>query len=167
MKTLKVSNYDNTPLQVFQEFEIRKSVRGVILDNDKNIALIYSQKLDYHTLPGGGIEPGETPQQAIIRECREETGCTVNIIQTLGIVREIRAKHKKVGEIVGYVLEAVSHDAQILQPDEQEELLTVTWTPLKKAREIFNHEIIKYPEHKHIGQRALVFIDEVLKSSQI
>jgi len=26
--------------------------------------------------PGGGIKPGETPEQAAVRECREETGVT-------------------------------------------------------------------------------------------
>jgi ADP-ribose pyrophosphatase YjhB (NUDIX family) len=166
MKTLKVFNYDNTPQETSQEFEIKKSVRGIILDNNKNIALVHSQKLNYHTLPGGGIEPGETPQQAIIRECREETDCTVNIIKALGIVREIREEHKKIGEITGYLLETTRQNTQILRPDEQEELLTVIWTPLKKARETFHDEIIKYPEHKHIGQRALVFIDEILKNSQ-
>jgi 8-oxo-dGTP diphosphatase len=29
---------------------------------------------EYWTLPGGGIQPGDTPEQAVIREAAEETG---------------------------------------------------------------------------------------------
>ncbi|GAA3028385.1 NUDIX hydrolase [Microbacterium dextranolyticum] len=37
------------------------------------------------TLPGGGIEPGEDPADAVRREVREETGYEVEIDELLGI----------------------------------------------------------------------------------
>jgi len=37
------------------------------------------------SLPGGGLEPGEHPEQAAVREVREETGYDVEIDELLGI----------------------------------------------------------------------------------
>ena len=36
------------------------------------------------TLPGGGVEPGETPEDAAVREVREETGYDVELVRLLG-----------------------------------------------------------------------------------
>lgn len=52
----------------------------VIIEDDK-VALIERMKNGdhYYVFPGGGIEKGETPEQAAIREAFEELGVTVKI----------------------------------------------------------------------------------------
>lgn len=38
------------------------------------------------TLPGGRLEPGESPEQAVVRELREETAIEGRIVAALGVV---------------------------------------------------------------------------------
>jgi 8-oxo-dGTP diphosphatase len=44
-------------------------------------------------LPGGGVEHGEHPEQAVIREVREETGLSVRV----GVLREVLSDVRRVG----------------------------------------------------------------------
>lgn len=59
---------------------MRKAVRAIVVQ-DGNLLVIHRNKFgtEYYTLPGGGIDPGETPEQALIREMAEETSIRVNI----------------------------------------------------------------------------------------
>ena len=56
---------------------------GIVLIKDNNVALIERHRagLDYYVFPGGGMDEGETPEQAAIRETMEELGIEVVIKQ--------------------------------------------------------------------------------------
>ena len=51
----------------------RPSARAIIERNGK-VLVMHSRKFDYYKFPGGGIEEGESAEQALIREVREESG---------------------------------------------------------------------------------------------
>ena len=67
----------------------RNSARSIII-RDKRVAMIHSQKYDYYKFPGGGLEDGETPSEAMMRETREEAG----LIVIPGSIREYGYVHR-------------------------------------------------------------------------
>jgi ADP-ribose pyrophosphatase YjhB (NUDIX family) len=58
---------------------------AVILDEEKNIFLVKSTYQRFHPwgLPGGSLEYGEHPEEAVIREVWEETGLNICIEKLL------------------------------------------------------------------------------------
>ena len=48
------------------------------------LAVIHRPTQDDWTLPKGKLEPGETPEQAALREVEEETGLRARIVRPLG-----------------------------------------------------------------------------------
>ncbi|MGB8214827.1 MAG: NUDIX domain-containing protein [Anaerolineales bacterium] len=58
---------------------------AIILLQDDKIALIERQRAGQHyfTFPGGHVDPGETPEQAAVRETKEELGLDISIQRML------------------------------------------------------------------------------------
>ena len=77
----------------------RDSARSIIISNGK-IAMIHSKKYDYYKFPGGGIENGEDPFDAMIRETQEEAGLTVipETVKEYGYVHRIQRSDKDPSE---------------------------------------------------------------------
>ena len=61
---------------------------ATILIENERIALIERHKAGRHyfTIPGGGVDPGETPEEAALREMEEETGLQVAILRLVAEV---------------------------------------------------------------------------------
>lgn len=62
----------------------RVSVCALIFD-DGHILLAHRHAIDWWNLPGGAVDPGETVDEALRREVREETGLEVEVGQLVGV----------------------------------------------------------------------------------
>ena len=71
--------------QVGSALVLSPSVGAIIHDNKGRLLLQEKSSGEAWSLPAGGIELGENPQEAIIREVREETGYNVCIHNIGGV----------------------------------------------------------------------------------
>ena len=62
----------------------RIAVSALIFDEGR-ILLAHRRDIDWWNLPGGGMEVGETVDEALLREVTEETGLEVEIEQLVGV----------------------------------------------------------------------------------
>ena len=100
--------------------EHHRSAGGLVVEGER-ILLISTQDGRRWQLPKGHIEPGESPEQAAVREVREETGVTGRVLAALPgveywfIERGQRRVHKQVEY---FLLAYISGDAADFDRDE-------------------------------------------------
>ena len=68
------------------DHDVRVGAYAVLVDDRERIllALWNEGPTPAWTVPGGGVEEGETPEEAAVREVREETGYGVELVRLLG-----------------------------------------------------------------------------------
>jgi len=80
------------------------------------------------SVPGGRVEPGETPRQAVARELAEETGVRAECEALLGSVERRGPDHHFV--ILDYRMRVVSSEEPVAGDDAAE----VAWVPLTDVK---------------------------------
>src|SRR3990167_8416756 len=77
------------------EYVDRPTARAVLLDEEGRVSVQWVWKHRFHKLPGGGVKKGETIEEGLRREIREEIGCEIEIGEEIGMIVEYRSRFAK------------------------------------------------------------------------
>lgn len=106
---------------------------GIILIHEGKLALIerHKQGRHYYAFPGGGVDEGETDEQAAIREAEEELGIQVKVLQKAATI--LRAGRR---DQVYFLVEWVDGEfgtgtgEEYNEPDERDGTYQPLWMPM-------------------------------------
>lgn len=134
MKRLKTLNPEHATKKEVDKYNLRHAVRAVVVDEDGKVALLHVTRDKYYKLPGGGIEASEDKMAALERECYEEIGCKVEVVDEIGQIVEHRkfCSLKQTSDC--YFAKLVGDKGKTnFMEDEIEEGFTEIWVDYDKA----------------------------------
>ncbi|MBQ8557018.1 MAG: NUDIX domain-containing protein [Clostridia bacterium] len=141
----------------------RLTARAILRNPAGLCAVMYAEKFDLYSLPGGGVEEGESIEDALRREITEETGCTIESIEPLGYVEENRA-HADYTQISYYFL--VTTRDETLRPHlteaEQSHGTRAIWCTLDEACEHISSAVHETNQRKFLQARDVAALKAYL-----
>ncbi len=128
-------------------YKIRPTVKGIVLDENRLIALLSTR--GHSLFPGGGVEAGETHEEALVRECKEEIGCDIEILSYLGECDQYRASIAKKYEVHFFVARVVG-EKRIPLTEEIDELDSIPiWETAENVENILEEQIAVIPDDEY------------------
>lgn len=160
MNLLATINPEKTSDQEANSYPMRKAVRAVVFDPEGKIALLHVTRDQYYKLPGGGIEQDENHEAALQRECLEEIGCRVEVLDELGMIIENRkfCNLKQISYCY-FAKQVGNQNKPNFTTDEIEEGFEELWVPYKKAMALLEkNEAIGIEGRSYIVPRDTLFL---------
>ncbi len=138
----------------------RMTARAVVRNNEDLYAVMFSEKFGLYSLPGGGIEAGESILTALHREILEETGCACDTVQELGLVTENRACHDFTQHNYYFAVHTHHCIQPALTPKEQENKTKVLWCSFAEMLRLIGGAQHSTEQRKYIQARDLAALQE-------
>jgi ADP-ribose pyrophosphatase YjhB (NUDIX family) len=140
------------------EYKVRRAVRGIVVSPKGEIALLYLSAKNYHKVPGGGVDQGESLEDAVRREVAEETGMRVRIERPLGVVIENMTTLAKMQISYLFICRAIGKPGKMrLTKGEVAEGVTWEWVPIVKALKLLSGKANSV-EGKFARERELTIV---------
>ncbi|MDN3485230.1 NUDIX domain-containing protein [Pseudoalteromonas sp. APC 3224] len=99
MRLLKT--YIHPSINIKQGRQFSRPTARAIAFKQQHILLMYTQRYDDFSLPGGGIDSHESIEQGLIRELSEETGAqNIKVCSEFGLYEEYRPWYKDDFDII-------------------------------------------------------------------
>ncbi|MCS7461744.1 NUDIX domain-containing protein [Paenibacillus doosanensis] len=117
----------------------RYGSRGVLVDGEMNVAMMYMAKTKLYKLPGGGVDEGEDRQAAFLREIKEETGYEAEIVHELGYIEEHKNRNQFMQYSYCFIAKACKKGVTMLSENEARLGMETRWMPLDQALEAMNN----------------------------
>ena len=144
--------------------EPRKKARAILINEDGKYAVMYEEKTDIYSLPGGGIEDREDETAAITREVYEETGCICDNIKPLGVVSENRYHADVTTLSYFFVIHTkTKHTVSHLTKEEAELGTTLKWCSLSEMIHLIKDIKYETNQKRFLQARDLAAIDEYMR----
>lgn len=141
----------------------RSAARAVLLDKEGLIPLLFVSKLNYHKLPGGGIEQGEDKFKALAREVYEETGCEAQVCGEVGEIVEFRSEWNLLQISYCYWGKITKKGTPKFTEEERQEGFQLLWVGLPEAISLIKNDNPDDYEGKFIVERDLKFLEAAKK----
>lgn len=146
-----------------EKYECRKSGRAILLNEKGEMATQYLQNHTYHKLPGGGVDPGETTEEATRREIMEEVGCDSELVSPIGMTLEYRNEYDLLHISYCYVAKVVGEVGKPqLEEGEIAEGQITRWLAPKEVLEKMKSDRPKTYNGHFILAREISFLEEYL-----
>lgn len=168
--TLKDSDvFDSARNQLSEEWRTRKAARACVFGDKGEIYLLRMSTYHYHKLPGGGVDEGESLEDAVYRELLEEIGCHAKVEKELGEIIEYRNAEKQVQYSYCYIAKKTGPliSTALEESEIEEGAETVIAKNIDDAIRLLKNDVPTSYEGHFIRLRDLRFLREAKSVMQL